>query len=43
MFETNNPSTGGCGFGDAQPNDTAAKALTGGAKKRGSDVREYMA
>ncbi|OBT49020.1 hypothetical protein VE00_00076 [Pseudogymnoascus sp. WSF 3629] len=22
---------GGCGFGDAQPNDTAAKALTGGA------------
>ncbi|ELR09943.1 hypothetical protein GMDG_04419 [Pseudogymnoascus destructans 20631-21] len=22
---------GGCGFGDAKPNDTAAKALTGGA------------
>ncbi|KAJ9497085.1 hypothetical protein LTR99_003829 [Exophiala xenobiotica] len=32
---------GGCGFGDATPNDTAAQALTGGAKKR--TVREYMA
>ncbi|KIW14244.1 hypothetical protein PV08_07026 [Exophiala spinifera] len=32
---------GGCGFGDATPNDTAAQALTGGAKKRA--VREYMA
>ncbi|KIW94914.1 uncharacterized protein Z519_04893 [Cladophialophora bantiana CBS 173.52] len=36
---------GGCGFGDAQPNDNAAKALTGGAKKRRGigAVREYMA
>ncbi|OAP55878.1 hypothetical protein AYL99_10030 [Fonsecaea erecta] len=36
---------GGCGFGDAQPNDTAAKALEGGAKKRRgiAAVREYMA
>ncbi|KIW25976.1 uncharacterized protein PV07_09109 [Cladophialophora immunda] len=36
---------GGCGFGDAQPNDTAAKALEGGAKKRRGigAVREYMA
>lgn len=34
---------GGCGFGDAQPNDTAAKALEGGAKKKRELVREYMA
>ncbi|EXJ76945.1 hypothetical protein A1O3_10102 [Capronia epimyces CBS 606.96] len=45
---------GGCGFGDAQPNDTAAQALTGGARrKRGRrsptnrsvsiGVREFMA
>ena len=32
---------GGCGFGNAQPNDNAAKALQGGSKKRA--VREYMA
>ncbi|KIX05264.1 uncharacterized protein Z518_06136 [Rhinocladiella mackenziei CBS 650.93] len=32
---------GGCGFGDAQPNDNAAQALSGGAKRRW--VREYMA
>lgn len=34
---------GGCGFGDAQPNDNAAQALTGSAKKRGTIVKEYMA
>ncbi|KAJ9605524.1 hypothetical protein H2200_010181 [Cladophialophora chaetospira] len=34
---------GGCGFGSGSPNDNAAKALTGGAKARRSDVREYMA
>jgi hypothetical protein len=34
---------GGCGFGNSSPNDNAAKALTGGAKKRSSDVVEYMA
>ncbi|KAK6385559.1 hypothetical protein LTS17_001127 [Exophiala oligosperma] len=33
---------GGCGFGDATPNDTAAQALSGGAKKK-RWVREYMA
>jgi hypothetical protein len=38
---------GGCGFGDGAPNDTAAKALTGGAKARRNSerraVREFMA
>ncbi|OAL32673.1 hypothetical protein AYO20_07831 [Fonsecaea nubica] len=36
---------GGCGFGDGQPNDNAAQALQGGAKKRRgiAAVREYMA
>lgn len=33
---------GGCGFGDATPNDTAAQALSGGAKKKRA-VHEYMA
>ncbi|KAI1625357.1 hypothetical protein EDD37DRAFT_383338 [Exophiala viscosa] len=32
---------GGCGFGSTTPNDNAAQALTGGAKRRA--VREYMA
>ncbi|KIV83545.1 hypothetical protein PV11_05564 [Exophiala sideris] len=32
---------GGCGHGNSTPNDNAAQALTGGAKRRA--VREYMA
>lgn len=41
---------GGCGFGNASPNDKAAQALTGGAKRRRTvtsvrkwAVREFMA
>ncbi|KAG9781957.1 hypothetical protein ABEF93_006236 [Exophiala dermatitidis] len=36
---------GGCGFGDAQPNDNAAQALTGSAqrRKRAVNVQEFMA
>ncbi|EHY60780.1 hypothetical protein HRR83_000547 [Exophiala dermatitidis] len=38
---------GGCGFGDAQPNDNAAQALTGSAQrrslKRAVNVQEFMA
>ncbi|KAL2434104.1 hypothetical protein ABEF95_014489 [Exophiala dermatitidis] len=38
---------GGCGFGDAQPNDNAAQALTGSAQRRSLNravnVHEFMA